>query len=266
MDNCLVTKLKGSVNNPNLTKLGCFRLSITKEEGVSDTDRTALSIQFNNTGGTTLLKVVKGDGHIAFSGSDLINNPSTELVVNGSEYKDVFFENENFEVEVENKGKLKLLSSRSGYKKSIIGTDISAFKYYETPIEVSIVGNNWYGDIEGLKSSQKIYVNATKISGDISCFTGKSVNTSRTSLLTLSNSPLLTGNINALASTVASGVEVKNTDIFGTVESFAALLAQTHISGTFTVDVIGTKVTYNGSVPTGVLTITFTGEGNYVIA
>ena len=59
---------------------------------------------------------------------------------------------------------------------------------------------------------------------------------------------------------------MKNTDIFGTVESFAALLAQTHSSGTFTVDVRGSKVTYNGSVPTDVLTITFTVGGNYVIA
>lgn len=264
MNNCLITELSSIVNNGELVKLNTFRFIVKKVAGVSDTDRTALSLMFSNPGGTTKLKVIKGNGHISTTEAGLVSNPQTEIIINGSDYADIYFENEDFEVEVENKDKLNLLDSRSGYKPSIIGADFDLFRFVSAPVAASVCGPNWAGSIGGLKDSEMIYINSTGISGDIECFSGKSIGSARASILTIANSPVY-GDITAFKDTVADGIDISGTQVYGTVEELATLLALTHSSGTFTVDARNTNVTYQGQVPASILTITFS-NGSYVIS
>lgn len=65
-NNCLVKKLKGSVNNSNLPRFGAISLSIITREGVIPSSESQM-LRINSNLGDTIKIVIEGDGHFTDS-------------------------------------------------------------------------------------------------------------------------------------------------------------------------------------------------------
>ena len=82
--------------------------------------------------------------------------------------------------------------------------------------------------------------------------------------LNLANNQLLRGNVTGLGNCIALTSLTLNTchNISGTLENLLdAMVAAGRTSGTMTVALIQSAITYNGTVPSGTLTATFSGSG-----
>ena len=82
--------------------------------------------------------------------------------------------------------------------------------------------------------------------------------------LSLANNQLLRGNVTGLANCIALTSLTLNTchNISGTLEALLdAMVAAGRTSGTMTIGLIQSAITYNGSVPSGTLTATFSDSG-----
>lgn len=280
MENCLVTKLKGNVSNDNLVKIGNFRIKVnaTTIPAGQELDMQTLTLSFKNGGGTTKMTVAKGNGHIGFAQNDITH---TELIINSTERKLVWFENVNMEVEVENKYKILWISGYRLFSSNpIASVNVDDFKFVNAQMErVSLRGVNNIGNIESI-NAQSISLQNTSIRGDIECLRGKALGEIDGYFL-LSNNKGLYGNISALNSINATNIDIQSTDIsgdiatfvnsninriearyskvYGTVEGFAAAMKAVKSTGdVITCMFVGTGVTYQGNPVSSELRITFT--------
>ena len=280
MENCLVTKLNGNVSNDNLVKIGNFRIKVnaTTIPAGQEQSMQVLNLAFNNYGGTTKMTVAKGNGHIGFAKDDITH---TELIINGSERKLVWFENVDMEVEVENKYKISLITGNSLFSSNpIASVNVDDFEFVNAQMErVSLRGVNNTGNIESI-NSKVITLQNTSIRGDIECLRGKALGGIDGYFL-LSNNKGLYGNISALNSINATTIDIQSSGIsgdiaafvnsninriearyskvYGTVEGFAAAMKAVKSTGSVvTCNFIGTSVTYQGNPVGSELRITFT--------
>lgn len=282
MGNCLLTKLKENVSNDNLVKIGNFRINVkaTTIPAGQEPNMQVLVLAFNNYGGTTKMTVAKGNGHIGFAQDDITH---TELIINGTDRKSVWFENVNMEVEVENKYKISRISGNSLFSANpIASVNVDDFKFVNTQIErLSLRGVNNTGNIESI-NAQAIALQNTSIRGDIECLRGKAL-TGIEGYFQLSNNKDLYGEISALNSINARSIDIQSSGISGdisafvnpninriearyskvqgTVEGFAAAMKAVKSTGSVvTCNFVGTGVTYQGNPVGSELRITFTNE------
>lgn len=250
--NCLVTKLKETVDNGSLKKLGVLNVSINNESQATVRIRTSTTLTFTDTGGTfsdgtTEKTINSGDGGIILS-------PGSHML------------------EIKPKYNITMLNI-SGVTNSV--TDINDLEYVTGLLTLNVEGSQAVGDIgclEKLTNLQNLQIGAEQqyIKGDIS------VVSNFTSLTIFTGCKSLKGNINSFAACASLGILIFNRNynivgnissikqlpftrlnlsesinIEGTVEEFVA--GQRLISGRESYDAgtnfsfAGTQVTFNGS-------------------
>ena len=159
MNKCLITKLKGSVNNNNLLKIGEMRLRIAKNVTPTSTVR---KIDFNVSKPITL--GIVGEGY--FTDSNLAENKGKTVTLNPGE-KSIFVSNDVEEIAILDKYSIIKFSSNYGKTLSL---DISALKYSTALVELylpntQVDGN--IGDLKALTALTKLYLPNTQVDGNI---------------------------------------------------------------------------------------------------
>ena len=205
MAQCLVTKLKGKVNDSSLLKLGEMRLSINKDITPKGVTRSLL-VSFKES---TVIEAL--DGY--FTDSGLSNNLGKTSNYLADEQKSFTVSNEDCTISL-NKYLLKSISRNDYVDKMQLNLDIADFKYSSLTV-INLP-------------------NAVKVSGDISALS----NLTGLTQVDLSNSQV-SGDIAALGklSKVAQ-VDLTNTQVSGDIAALKNLtlllnvrLALTHVSG-----------------------------------
>ena len=176
MENCLVTKLKGVVNNSDLKKLGVLRFEVD----VKSVDRNTVNIihcNINNYCKFTIVSGPEGGQIIKVGISEALDAPKgTEFFLDNSLDAYYFSKIGKYVIEITNKYNITTFRIKSG-NVSILLNDM---KYFNTLQEIELTGKNVIGnfndlpisDMTYMKFDNKIdniqYVSAKTIVGDIS--------------------------------------------------------------------------------------------------
>lgn len=168
MGKCLVTKLNGVCNNPQLKKLGEMRISLKKVEN-PDRGSQGFSVKLSKDTDLTII----GDGY--FTDNTLLPNNGNTLHVNANVLTD-FWVNCNSEcaISIKNKYNLKELNLRDlGAAANINNNksfDIGELSYSTELTKLDITKTSVYGDISALRNCTKlvqILASESNVNGDI---------------------------------------------------------------------------------------------------
>ena len=172
MGKCLVTKLNGSTNNPELLKLGELQIGISKVTSPSEWTQ-GLSIMCNKD----ITLEILGDGY--FTDSTLSENKGKTKTINKSEVPTRFYvSNGDFKLSILDKYSITSLTDYAVYKDEFVNvslsnktiSDIGVLKYSKDITSINLFKANASGNIDNLKTLTKLaYINLddTKVSGDI---------------------------------------------------------------------------------------------------
>lgn len=259
---CLITKLKGSVNDNSLPKLG---------EMVID------NIEYKTNGSILSLNILPRESGVKFrvSGAGvyfLFNKESNHLT------ETEFSTSEN-SVRIYNPSlsEMKAFLSKKGVIKNFNFSSDSnaAFPLYLINQLTTMerfgsyndyhIEQNIYGDISVFKkfsNLQQIYLSSSGVYGDISVFKGMK----NFKDLGISSCGV-TGDISNLGSMVSCiYFNFADTQVSGTLEEFCQLLHDNGLtSGSITANFQRTQVTFNGKLLTSGKTVTFNSSG-YVVS
>ena len=161
MAQCLVTKLKGKVNNSSLLKLGEMRLSINKDISPKGITRSLL-VTFKES---TVVEAL--DGY--FTDANFSNNLGKTSNCLANEPKTLTVSNEDCTISL-NKYLLKSISRNDYVDKMQLSFDFTDLKYSSLTTINLPNAVNVYGDISGLKNSTSLPnldLSNTQVSGDI---------------------------------------------------------------------------------------------------
>ena len=282
MEKCLVTKLNGIVNNPDLIKLDelVITLNATKIGAwlcvtATDKETDSISVKFNKT-------VSYGTGN---SPEEAVNRTDiTEVTINPGIIP-FFFAKETGTIKVSISSKFNiaslLTSSSTGSGMEIV--DVKGFSYLSNLKTIENKdGNLNIGTLSGFKSLSKVMLNKgegllksftncplkelTLISSGIVGTLSDLVNIPTLTTLNFMYSKSITGNISDLSRlTSLKSLTVIGTNLTGTIESLANGMKNAgRKSGTLTVYSVNTEgITYNGAV-FDYIVITFS-EGSYSV-
>ena len=211
---CLITKLYGVVENNDLPKLGCIKVSI-KSEGTT-------RLKFNVTGnGVTMYSQNKEKVFVSNTDSSMSAESSEACSVNITGTVVLFITNkydiETFDI----------------YKESgdnfVISMDFDQLKYSKKIKKFGISGSKVSGDISalsGLIRITELNVMNTNISGDISALSGMTGLTS----IKLTNSRI-EGNISALANmTKLTVLDAFNVQVSGDISALSGMTGLTTLN------------------------------------
>lgn len=260
-NNCLVTKLKESVSNDSLRKLGCisFNVNCTGEESVYQR-RLSLKANSNNVE----IKVV-GNGSFTVDGNSTSYTTYT-LIANRDYYFN--FNAGTYKVEITNKYDLiySLVIDNIGLNR-VFTQSIGDFSYCENITDLSLSfeidarGN--INELNHVNELKFLNLNHTNVEGDIKYF-GNFLNLST---LDIQESQIVGDIVNLSKNISLTVFKVSQPGVVGSIESLAeGMLAQPtpRTSGTLFVQGNG-KITYNGQVfPSSGVTITFS-DGSYTV-
>lgn len=246
MENCLVNKLKSVVNNDNLLKMDEFIVSVNNIP-VSDTAQQAVHIGSPRPITLTVL----GNGAIATSYENLINDPKTEITITTS---DVYFSIGDYEVKIGGKYTINDFQTRSA-QHTILSINIEQFKYSENIETIKILGNGYNitgatGDINCLLSKTNLSIinlNSCKnIHGDISNFVAPLLRNFEI------RDSLISGNINNFGRNInLSWLTLTATNLSGSIESFVASARNAgRTTAEIHMNINNTNITFNGSTYT----------------
>ena len=119
MNKCLVTKLNGSTNNPELLKLGELQIGISKVNSPSEWTQ-GLSIMCNKN----ITLEILGDGY--FTDSTLSENKGKTKTINKSEISTPFYvSNGDFKISISDKYAITNLGSYAVYKDEFANVSLS---------------------------------------------------------------------------------------------------------------------------------------------
>ena len=153
MENCLVTKLKGVVNNSNLKKLGVLRFEVD----VTSINRNVNNMIHCNINDHCKFKIVSGpeDGQIIKIGSsEALDVPKgTEFFLDNSLDAYYFSKIGKYVIEITNKYDINIFCIK--YNISILLNDM---KYLSTLNEVCLVGEKVIGNFNDLLTSYITYM------------------------------------------------------------------------------------------------------------
>lgn len=278
----MITRLKGAVQNSELTTFGSIKVKVNKKSSALSADENLLV--FRSLQPCTV-KVTKGNGHIGKTNEDITH---TTLEYSTSDSL-VYFENEDFEVEISSKYSLTRLKV-NGVKNVIWCINVDDLKFNESLI-LTLNNSNNTGKLSSLANINYLafFIINSSIKGDIGVFEGKTIYPGNDNAVGIANNPQITGNIASISTDIStrkiyfndtkvSGdiadfhpsltlpgiIVLENTEVMGDLEDFAASMAETYESGTLQMYLHGSKVKYNNALCNKKL-ITFTGSGNYTI-
>ena len=272
MENCLLIKLKGTVPNAEIMKLGEARI-VTAEPN------SGTSLFSSNVAQT--LKIISGTGTFknpaaTDAGKTLVIPANTDTDISTTAAGDVIsIENKyaitGFTLGSTSQGlnidisalKFSLLKNLLSNTASTIIGDIAALK--DKPLrrvnlasQSGIIGK--IAEIAGIASLYDLRINATQIEGDVNVL---STLTGLSGTVALQNTKI-SGNIATLIlpNAVTTLFLHYDSGVVGQLEDF---LDNCHnngrISGTLTINVRNTGVTFNGQPLTAAITATFTESG-----
>lgn len=207
MGNCLVTKLKGTVINSNLLRVGEIRIRVHRIDNPnSETQR--INLNFTED---VKLEII-GDGY--FTNNTLVSNLGKSLIAKANVETLVYFSNGDFEIAILNKYALKKIDARTNKKtviKNIADLKHSSNLTYLGIISVENVG--YFSDIKSLTNLGFLAVSYANISGNLSDL--KSL-TNLTYLIIGNTSNKITGNISSLKDmTRLNTLAIINSDVIG---------------------------------------------------
>ena len=169
MNKCLVTKLNGSSNNPELLRLGEMRMKILKVSNPTEHTQ-GFGIGVNKT---VTVEIVS-DGY--FTDKTLTENKGKNITINAGTSSVFVSGNNDVEIAILDKYSLTALfsfypgeESNSVYRKNI-ELDISDLKYSTALTSINLQNTQVSGDIVNLKNLTaliSINLRNTQVSGDI---------------------------------------------------------------------------------------------------
>ena len=212
MEKSLITKLKGSVDNNSLLKLGEMRIKVS-EDSSNTPSRHKIALTFYED---TILSII-GNGY--FTNDSLSANNGKSISVNANVQTELYVSNGNFEISIPNKYAITYLKIYS----SNISVDIEDLKYSSELTNIIITETPSYGDISALRNLTKLtYIGAfvcNEIYGDISALSN---------LTGLTNigltSTKVSGDISALSNlTGLTSFDISDTNISGDISALSNL-------------------------------------------
>lgn len=225
MANCLVTKLKGVVNNPNLLPIGYVRLHAKSISGAYTAENAKLQITIKNGETCTISTPNGGYFALSFAGLDTDRLATytikADSAVEGSSTVVLFFANADYDILISNKYSIRILAG-SNTAKNVVTGDINDLKFSDS-IELLIVNNDWVGELSSLSNKQnltQLNLEGTSVSGNINNLQS---DTSLTNI-TLNRANNIYGNIDDLGplTSLVSFFAADVAGISGTIEGFVA--------------------------------------------
>ena len=228
MNKCLVTKLNGSSNNPELLRLGEMRIKILKVSNPTDHTQ-GFSLGFNKS---ATLEIVS-DGY--FTDKTLTENKGKSITINIGE-GDIWV-NGNSDVEIAILDKYSLTRITSYYKgelpNNIYGNNIkinlSDLKYSNNLTIIDLLNAQVSGDIADLKdcaSFISLNLSNTQVSGDIANLK----NLTALTTLNLYNTQIRGDIANLKNLTALTTLSLYNTQIRGDIANLKNLTLLTYLS------------------------------------
>lgn len=171
MTQCLITKLKGVVDNNSLKKMNEFRIRVEKITS-PNSNTQGFSFQFSKE---TTLSII-GDGY--FTDENLSENKGKNLIVpaqDGNNTTVIYLSNGTYELSIPDKFALTRLYSSPKYfdgpsEKSHCSLDIDELKYVNNMLGLSLANIKATGDISSLSNKVKmdaLRLDNVDVSGDI---------------------------------------------------------------------------------------------------
>ena len=227
MNKCLVTKLNGSSNNPELLRLGEMRIKILKVSNPTDHTQ-GFSLGFNKS---ATLEIVS-DGY--FTDKTLTENKGKRITLNAG-INDIWV-NGNSDVEIAILDKYSLTYINKAYQGEVSGSvygdniklNISDLKYSTALTILSISRTQVSGDIANLKNLTaltSLSLDNTQVSGDIANLKNLTALTSLgLSYIQVSGDIANLKNLTALVS-----LNVYKTQVSGDISNLKSLTALTSL-------------------------------------
>ena len=225
MGNCLVTKLKESVENSSLKKIDEVKLFVVPQlKGAGGNNRLAIE----STGEHTIR--VDGNGYFALSDAELVTNPKTSYTFTGS--KDFYFGDNACNVFISNKSSItKLYSNGTNLTyKSFVNCDISELKFMPALKIIRFPFGPTYGRLSDIpKIGDNIenfsFGGAPNVKGDLKDLLPLAAGGANTKLkgITLADGNVLTGNYRDLGPFIGlTDLSVACPGVTGSVEELVA--------------------------------------------
>ena len=282
MNNCLVTKLKASVNDDSLLKLGEIKLTIAPTS-----ESKTLAIASTESIIVEIVKAISGNGTFSWSGGTNVSKATIPPILDS--YYTLTFSEGEYIVSISNKYAITRIESNDSlnvldlngdlsYSEELFSLVLSVKNFTNNNISqfgnLPIVkfntssNNNLKGSINSfsnLTSISSINLNASedndKIYGNISAFS-LSKNIERCQLSRCLN---IEGNINVFNSSIKLAyLDVYHTKVIGDIDALAqAQIAAGRTTGSLWIN--SSKLTNAGTPFTSVKTITFS-NGSYTIS
>lgn len=213
MEKCLVTKLQGVVNNPNLLKIGEMPIYVKSSES-TNAEEYKLSIK---TQKDTTIKIV-GDGY--FTDASLSANNGKEQKILANINNDLYFSNGDYKAIISNKYNILEFSLSEISKKNYISVNLDDFKFSADLSTLILNNSESFGNIESLNNKSKLInllLSNTNVRGNANGLDTSSLsililqsdnieydisnlkNTTKLTRVSFSNTALQSGNISSLA-------------------------------------------------------------------
>ena len=221
MGKCLVTKLKGAVDNQNLLRIGEMRIKFNKVSNPTDTTQCIIL----KVSRDTKIEII-GDGY--FTDSSLAQNNGKNLTILANVSTEVYVSNNDIEFSIPDKYAIANISVKEQYRGNA-SFDIEGLKFSTSLTNLYLTNMPAYGDIAALKNLTaltNINLDNTQISGDIAALK----NLTALTKLTASNTQI-SGDIAALKNlTALTKLTASNTQISGDIAALKNLTALTNIN------------------------------------
>lgn len=242
MANCLVTKLKESVQNDNLSILGALTMRVNAATSPTDNQRRLqLVVEENET-----VKITAVGGNFTKDGVSMNNL----TIVNADGQVSLYFDNANFKAVIDNKYGIRGISTDPN---SILSFDVSELvcpKVSQIALQSQLTKGN-INDMNLPALIQTRFTNSTHITGNISAFNTCNSCTS----LVLSDCSNISGNIDSVGNlTSLATIAIEGTNVEGTIEGFVAgqvNAGRTSTSNTIICNGFASHCTFGGVIRSG---------------
>jgi hypothetical protein len=240
-NNCLVTKLKGTVDNPNLPLYGYIKVNVVYNPSVNTPQVINFNVDSQLMPDGLIVKSVGGN-YIAATAEALDTNPVNELTLSPGIQR-AYFKNANYSILISNRySYISVIETQS----KILEVDLDEFKYLtgmgslqigdvQAKGDIGVLkdklsnrlavmdygGINLYGSVTGFANTLEYFqiqatAENTRVSGSVDyTFTGNQT----LRRLFLSNMKNISGNIALLSSPALTIVGLQNSGITGSINS-----------------------------------------------
>ena len=224
MNKCLVTKLSGVVDNPDLLRLGEIRIKVRKLN--TEYEHRALTLSFSKETNIT----ITGDGY--FTDKNSVSNKGKQIVVPANTQTIVYISNGDYDINIYNKYDLTFFvdyafGEVNAPQKSGFSINIEDFKYSRNITRINTSEIN--GDIAAVKNLTNLTslsLSSTQVSGDIAAVK----NLTNLTLLSLSSTQV-SGDIAAVKNlTNLTSLSLFSTQVSGDIAAVKNLTNLTSLS------------------------------------